>query len=150
MGRQRHIGTFIIVSGDSDFMPMAQKVKVGARAGRHRRAPFTNRHWASSCHDFHYYENLLQNAEGAVATQLRAAACRCGGADPARHAAADRTPGRGVRACRRCSRWPSGWIRPSMPGTMAAPTLQPCFSRWMPWWKPLMAQARSACVCADA
>ncbi len=70
MGRQRHIGTFIIVSGDSDFMPMAQKVKAAGRVlvGIGAR-PFTNRHWASSCHDFHYYENLLQNAEGAVATQ---------------------------------------------------------------------------------
>ena len=70
IGRLGHIGTVIVVSGDSDFMPLSQKVKavgrtlvgVGAR-------PFTNRHWASSCHDFRYYENLVLSPEGFVPGQ---------------------------------------------------------------------------------
>ena len=70
VGRLGHIATVVVVSGDSDFMPLSQKVKaaglslvgVGAR-------PFTNRHWARSCHDFRYYENLVQNPEDFAAAQ---------------------------------------------------------------------------------
>jgi hypothetical protein len=57
--RLAHIGTVIVVGGDSDFMPLALKLKaagltiigVGARAN-------TNRHWARSCHEFRYYDTL--------------------------------------------------------------------------------------------
>jgi len=61
MGRFSHIGTVIIVSGDSDFMPLSQKVKAAGRTliGVGARQS-TNRHWAKSCHEFRYYENLLE------------------------------------------------------------------------------------------
>ncbi len=61
IARFDHIGTVIVVSGDSDFMPLAQKIKatghtligVGSRKT-------TNRHWASSCHEFRHYESLIE------------------------------------------------------------------------------------------
>jgi len=72
LARFGHIGTLIIVGGDSDFMPVAQKIKAAGRTlvgvGT-RRA--TNRHWAKSCHEFRYYENLVEDDQpsqpGAVA-----------------------------------------------------------------------------------
>ena len=61
MGRFGHIGTVIIVGGDSDFMPLSQKVKAAGRIliGVGARKS-TNRHWAKSCHEFRYYENLVE------------------------------------------------------------------------------------------
>lgn len=60
MGRLSHIGTILIVSGDSDFMPVSQKIKAAGRTlvGVGTRKS-TNRHWAKSCHEFRYYENLV-------------------------------------------------------------------------------------------
>jgi uncharacterized protein (TIGR00288 family) len=56
-----HIGTVIIVGGDSDFMPVAQKIKAAGRTligvGARKN---TNKHWAKSCHEFRYYENLVE------------------------------------------------------------------------------------------
>lgn len=62
MGRFVHIGTIIIVGGDSDFMPVSQKVKAAGRSlvGIGTRKS-TNRHWAKSCHAFHYYDSLLES-----------------------------------------------------------------------------------------
>lgn len=59
IARYDHIGTVVIVSGDSDFMPLAQKIKATGRrvVGLGARAT-TNGHWASSCHAFHYYDDL--------------------------------------------------------------------------------------------
>lgn len=60
IGRFSHIGTVIVVGGDSDFMPLAQKVKAAGRTLvglADRRA--TNRYWAKSCNEFRYYENLV-------------------------------------------------------------------------------------------
>lgn len=64
MGRFGHIGTVIIVGGDSDFMPVSQKVRAAGRSlvGIGTRKS-TNRHWAKSCHAFHYYESLLENLQ---------------------------------------------------------------------------------------
>ena len=61
MGRFAHIGTVIIVGGDSDFMPLSQKVKAAGRSlvGVATRLS-TNRHWAKSCHEFRYYDSLLE------------------------------------------------------------------------------------------
>jgi len=61
MGRFGHIGTIVIVGGDSDFMPVAQKIKAAGRTliGVGDRKS-TNPHWARSCHEFRYYENLLE------------------------------------------------------------------------------------------
>ncbi len=60
VGRFGHIGTVIVVGGDSDFMPVSQKIKAAGRTlvgvGDRRS---TNRHWAKSCHEFRYYENLV-------------------------------------------------------------------------------------------
>lgn len=82
IGRFGHIGTVIIVSGDSDFMPMAQKIKAAGRTlvGVGARQ-FTNRHWAKSCHEFRYYENLVDTEQEPVPTPLQAAPSRQ--ADPA-------------------------------------------------------------------
>jgi hypothetical protein len=73
----------MVVGGDSDFMPLAQKIKamgrtlvgVGARAA-------TNRHWARSCHEFHYYEDVLERA--AEAAQAPPAAALATGTAPVR------------------------------------------------------------------
>ena len=61
VGRFAHIGTVIIVGGDSDFMPVSQKIKAAGRTliGVGTRKA-TNRHWARSCHEFRYYENLVE------------------------------------------------------------------------------------------
>ena len=61
MVRFPHVGTIIVVGGDSDYMPLSYKVKAAGRklvgiGGR--RA--TNQHWARSCHEFKYYEVLQQ------------------------------------------------------------------------------------------
>lgn len=60
VARFGHIGTVVIVSGDSDYMPVAQKIKAAGRrvVGLGARAT-TNGYWASSCHAFHYYEDLI-------------------------------------------------------------------------------------------
>jgi len=55
-----HIDVVVVVGGDSDFLPVAQKIKaqgkmlvgIGAAAN-------TNRHWAHSCHEFKFYEALI-------------------------------------------------------------------------------------------
>lgn len=66
IGRFGHIGTVIIVGGDSDFVPVSQKIKAAGRTliGVGTRKA-TNRHWATSCHGFRYYEDLGAAKEGA-------------------------------------------------------------------------------------
>ena len=61
ISRFGHIGTILIVGGDSDFMPVSQKIKAAGRTliGVGTRKS-TNRHWAKSCHEFRYYENLVE------------------------------------------------------------------------------------------
>nr|WP_082567967.1 OST-HTH/LOTUS domain-containing protein [Pelomonas sp. Root1217] len=48
------------MGGDSDFMPVAQKIKAAGRTligiGNRRN---TNKHWAKSCHEFRYYGALI-------------------------------------------------------------------------------------------
>jgi uncharacterized LabA/DUF88 family protein len=68
IGRFAHIGTVVIVGGDSDFMPVAQKIKAAGRTliGIGTRNS-TNRHWAKSCHEFRYYENLVEQPAPAAA-----------------------------------------------------------------------------------
>lgn len=71
MARFAHIRTVVIVGGDSDFLPLSQKVKAAGRKliGVGTRAA-TNRHWASSCHEFRYYEDIiLDPAHGAPGGQ---------------------------------------------------------------------------------
>jgi len=77
VARFPHIGTVVIVGGDSDFMPVSHKIKAAGRTlvgvGT-RRA--TNRHWAKSCDEFRYYEGLLEP----VSTEALAAAPTAEGA----------------------------------------------------------------------
>lgn len=61
ISRFAHIGTVIIIGGDSDFMPVAQKIKAAGRTligiGNRKN---TNKHWAKSCHEFRYYDSLIE------------------------------------------------------------------------------------------
>lgn len=61
ISRFDHIGTVIIIGGDSDFMPVAQKIKAAGRTligiGNRKN---TNKHWAKSCHEFRYYDSLVE------------------------------------------------------------------------------------------
>lgn len=63
MVRFPHIGTIIVVGGDSDYMPLSYKVKAAGRTlvgiGSRRG---TNQHWARSCHEFKFYEAMLAPA----------------------------------------------------------------------------------------
>jgi hypothetical protein len=60
VARFDHVATVVVVGGDSDFMPLAHKLKAAGRTlvGVGARA-HTNRHWARSCHAFHYYDTLV-------------------------------------------------------------------------------------------
>lgn len=71
IGRFNHIGIVIVVGGDSDFMPVSQKIKAAGRTliGVGTRKS-TNRHWAKSCHEFRYYDNLVEVRDEAVAAVM--------------------------------------------------------------------------------
>ncbi len=59
-----HIETVLVVGGDSDFMPLAQKIKATGRrliGIGDRKA--TNRHWARSCDEFIYYDRLVDTTK---------------------------------------------------------------------------------------
>jgi len=66
LDRRPHIGCVVVVGGDSDFAPLALKVRAAGRriVGIGTRNA-TNRHWASACDAFHYYEDVV--ARGAAA-----------------------------------------------------------------------------------
>jgi uncharacterized LabA/DUF88 family protein len=64
IGRFGHIGTVIVAGGDSDFMALSQKVRAaGRRVVGVATAKATNRHWAASCDQFHYYETLVTSGD---------------------------------------------------------------------------------------
>lgn len=73
IARFPHIGTVIIVGGDSDFMPVAQKIKAAGRTligvGNRRN---TNKHWAKSCHEFRYYDSLVGSPEASEPSATQA------------------------------------------------------------------------------
>lgn len=79
IGRFGHIRTIVIVGGDSDFMPVSQKIKAAGRTliGIGARKS-TNRHWAKSCHEFKYYESLVEapDSTGMAAADLLKRALR--------------------------------------------------------------------------
>lgn len=63
LARFPHVATVVVVSGDSDFTPLAQKVRaVGRQVVGVGTRQATNRHWASACHAFHYYDALAKSA----------------------------------------------------------------------------------------
>lgn len=68
VARFQHIGTVVVVGGDSDFMPVSHKIKAAGRTligvGTRRS---TNRHWAKSCDEFRYYESLVEPAPAVAA-----------------------------------------------------------------------------------
>jgi hypothetical protein len=66
MVRFPHIGTIIVVGGDSDYMPLSYKVKAAGRTliGIGSMGS-TNQHWARSCHEFKFYEALLNPTSAA-------------------------------------------------------------------------------------
>lgn len=68
IARFPHIRTVVVIGGDSDFMPVAQKIKAAGRTligiGNRKN---TNRHWAKSCHEFRFYETLVAAATAEVA-----------------------------------------------------------------------------------
>ena len=49
------------MGGDSDYMPVAQKIKAAGRTligiGNRKN---TNKHWAKSCHEFRFYDSLIE------------------------------------------------------------------------------------------
>lgn len=59
--RHPHISTVLVVSGDSDFISLAQKVRTTGRqivgVGVKR---CTSMHWANSCTSFRFYEDLVE------------------------------------------------------------------------------------------
>lgn len=59
--RLPHISTVIVVGGDSDFLPLAQKIKAfGKRLIGIGCYKNTNRFWANSCTKFSYYEDIVR------------------------------------------------------------------------------------------
>ena len=88
ISRFGHIGTVVIVGGDSDFMPVSQKIKAAGRTliGIGTRKS-TNRHWAKSCHEFRYYENFVEQSSMALAAPRASLS-----ADGAHHEDAHATP----------------------------------------------------------
>lgn len=67
-----HIDVVVIVGGDSDYLPLVQKIKaqgkvlvgIGVQAN-------TNRHWAHSCHEFKFYEALSLDDETSLAPPIQ-------------------------------------------------------------------------------
>jgi hypothetical protein len=58
--RFSHVRSVVVVGGDSDFLPLAQKVRAaGCRLVGVGSRHATNEHWAASCHEFRYYETLI-------------------------------------------------------------------------------------------
>lgn len=59
-----HIASVVIIGGDSDFIPLAQKIKTAGKelVGVGCKAT-TNQHWANSCSEFKYYEALTIEEE---------------------------------------------------------------------------------------
>lgn len=84
IGRFGHIGTVIIVGGDSDFMPVAQKIKAAGRTlvgiGNRKN---TNKHWAKSCHEFRYYDTLVEAEQAKAPEQALTKEVAPAPADPA-------------------------------------------------------------------
>lgn len=101
MARFAHIGTIVVVGGDSDYMPLSYKVKAAGRTlvGIGSR-PTTNQHWARSCHEFKFYETLLAPPAVSDGLVLPPGLAARADASPAAAATADAaaTPGPAVAA----------------------------------------------------
>jgi len=69
LSRYPHLGTVLVVGGDSDFIPLAQKVRASGRqiVGIGERSA-TNAHWAGACHSFRYYDELVGGTSAATSS----------------------------------------------------------------------------------
>ena len=70
--RMPHIGSVLVVAGDSDYLPLAMKLKASGRrllgiGGRHS----TNPYWAKACHEFRYYDQLVATCPQATVPGLQ-------------------------------------------------------------------------------
>ncbi len=65
-----HISSIIVIGGDSDFIPLAQKIKAAGKdlIGIGCKSS-TNQHWANSCSDFKYYEALAVDTQSDKGTE---------------------------------------------------------------------------------
>jgi uncharacterized LabA/DUF88 family protein len=59
-----HISSILVIGGDSDFIPLAQKIKAAGKdlIGVGCKMT-TNQHWANSCSDFKYYETFAADIQ---------------------------------------------------------------------------------------
>jgi len=59
-----HISSIIVIGGDSDFIPLAQKIKAAGKdlIGIGCKSS-TNQHWANSCSDFKYYDAIVVDSQ---------------------------------------------------------------------------------------
>ncbi len=66
-----HIHYIVVVGGDSDFIPLAQKAKAAGRivVGIGCQGA-TNKYWANSCNEFTYYESLEGREQDNLSTEL--------------------------------------------------------------------------------
>ena len=62
-----YISSVVVVGGDSDFIPLAQKMKAAGKdlIGIGCKGS-TNKHWANSCSEFKYYESLMVEEPAAI------------------------------------------------------------------------------------
>ena len=67
LARHPEIGTVVIVSGDMDFVPIAQRLR---QVGRHVVGVGTrhnsNEYWIRSCSEFKFYENIAPASDAAI------------------------------------------------------------------------------------
>jgi uncharacterized LabA/DUF88 family protein len=65
-----HIASIIVIGGDSDFIPLAQKIKAAGKdlVGIGCKGS-TNQHWANSCSDFKYYESFVGDTQAEESTE---------------------------------------------------------------------------------
>jgi uncharacterized protein (TIGR00288 family) len=66
-----HIEYMVIVGGDSDFIPLAQKAKAAGRIviGIGCQGA-TNKYWANTCNEFKYYESLIDDCDSAASESV--------------------------------------------------------------------------------
>lgn len=64
-----HLSHVVVVGGDSDYIPLAQKIRaLGRQVFGVGEQSTTNKFWAGSCHQFKFY-HVLQSKAGALSAQ---------------------------------------------------------------------------------
>ena len=146
-----HVNAFAIVSGDSDFIPLVNKLKeygktvfvVGGKA-------FTSTILQQNCHEFVSYESLLEDGDRIVATaharpaQIATATAMTGGDRKDKEG-----PRPAARSARTCAGHAAGRARPASVGAPRRPTaagtfeIAPCCNSIRPSANAPMAPAVS-------